>query len=346
MKLKTVCQVLREVLSLGLVAQLMVGPPPAAAASPLSCSVTPQPDGSFRYQVSQPPRSSRCETLWERENRTVLALNSRFVPHLVQNLTEQSITLRDCLDFLYYRVDCPPVGVEDLTDQTQRHQTEAESGELQPLLTPGFSPTRRLKDVIYRHEEKCLCWSCWSFTTFMTHLPLSSLSECAVVTFDPRLCLSGNCFFGSWCPDELTAALLIGAPAAAIVLALIICFVVSKHRNRTRAVTLTASYTSVNEQVEEGGSSQPAPPRSSSTLTHSLCVNRCLDLVNPDHCDPHLHLHTHQSDARSPVVRTRRSSSTLRLRSELMRKVEVVMEGADQSVCDLTSDHDPEEPGL
>ncbi|GLD69397.1 uncharacterized protein AKAME5_002071000 [Lates japonicus] len=222
--------------------------------------------------------------------RTVLALNSRFVPHLVQNLTEQSITLRDCLDFLYYRVDCPPVGVD-------------------------------------WEETKCTM-NCSRFSHPDFHPP------------------AGNCFFGSWCPDELTAALLIGAPAAAIVLALIICFVVSKHRNRTRAVTLTASYTSVNEQVEEGGSSQPAPPRSSSTLTHSLCVNRCLDLVNPDHCDPHLHLHTHQSDARSPVVRTRRSSSTLRLRSELMRKVEVVMEGADQSVCDLTSDHDPEEPGL
>ncbi|XP_018532098.1 uncharacterized protein LOC108883442 isoform X1 [Lates calcarifer] len=215
MKLKTVLQVLREVLSLGLVAQLMVGPPPAAAASPLSCSVTPQPDGSFRYQVSQPPRSSRCETLWERENttcraavslwsssdrlsvvfqRTVLALNSRFVPHLVQNLTEQSITLRDCLDFLYYRVDCPPVGVD--------------------------------------WEETNCSMNCSRFSHLDFHPP------------------AGNCFFGSWCPDELTAALIIGAPAAAVVLALTVCFVVSKRRNRTGAVTLTASYTSVNEQVK------------------------------------------------------------------------------------------------
>lgn len=53
-----------------LAAALMFQAPSAAAESSslLNCSVTKQPDGSVRYQLSQPPSSSKCLTYWEIKN--------------------------------------------------------------------------------------------------------------------------------------------------------------------------------------------------------------------------------------------------------------------------------------
>lgn len=77
------------------------------SGSDLTCNVSRLPDGTFMYQLSKPPSSASCMTEWERENRTVIVnINQDFDPKLVQNLTDQYISLTICLDYLHYTCDC------------------------------------------------------------------------------------------------------------------------------------------------------------------------------------------------------------------------------------------------
>ncbi|XP_042339730.1 uncharacterized protein LOC121941076 isoform X2 [Plectropomus leopardus] len=82
---------------------------PDAAAEPqiaLTCNVTQQA-GFFHYQLSRPSNLSQCNTLcWEDQSRNVLARDSNFNPELVKNLTNQSIILKNCSDYLRFTKDC------------------------------------------------------------------------------------------------------------------------------------------------------------------------------------------------------------------------------------------------
>ncbi|XP_022614772.1 uncharacterized protein LOC111231814 [Seriola dumerili] len=97
-----------------LVAQLFqLSSAAAESSSSLKCNVTQQSDATFRYQLTEPPLSSRCTTCWEDHNKTVIARNADHVPNLVQTLTNQSIVLKSCLEHLTYIRDCS--GVRETT---------------------------------------------------------------------------------------------------------------------------------------------------------------------------------------------------------------------------------------
>ncbi|XP_077964093.1 uncharacterized protein LOC120823612 [Gasterosteus aculeatus] len=80
--------------------------PSAAAKRPsdLTCNVT-EKNNAFIYLLSHPPSSSKCKTLWEDKNRTVIVMNRESVP-AVQNVTDQSLTLDHCEPSLVYTVEC------------------------------------------------------------------------------------------------------------------------------------------------------------------------------------------------------------------------------------------------
>ncbi|XP_054458445.1 uncharacterized protein LOC129094341 isoform X2 [Anoplopoma fimbria] len=77
----------------------------AKAPSPLTCIVIQEADGLI-YSLSRPPSSSNCETWWELENKTVVARNSKADFKLVQNLTDQFLTLNFCQSYLHYARSC------------------------------------------------------------------------------------------------------------------------------------------------------------------------------------------------------------------------------------------------
>ncbi|KAM8746447.1 uncharacterized protein AB9X84_017292 isoform 2-T2 [Acanthopagrus schlegelii] len=82
---------------------------PGAAAEPqldLHCNVTRQPDGSTLYRVSEPRGSNRCTREWMGQNNTVFARDSDTLAARVLNVTDTSITLRGCEDFLHFTWDC------------------------------------------------------------------------------------------------------------------------------------------------------------------------------------------------------------------------------------------------
>lgn len=82
-------------------------PGAAAETQPdLHCNVTRRPDGSTLYRVSEPRWSHRCTRDWMYRNKTVVARDSDTDAAWVLNLTETSITLRGCEDFLHHTRDC------------------------------------------------------------------------------------------------------------------------------------------------------------------------------------------------------------------------------------------------
>ncbi|XP_033477113.1 uncharacterized protein LOC117253646 isoform X1 [Epinephelus lanceolatus] len=87
-------------------ADLMVAVAAAESQHALTCNVTQLHDGSFRYQLSRPSNSTKCETCWEDHNKTVIALDFDFDRKLVQNLTDQFIILKECKDYLHYTKAC------------------------------------------------------------------------------------------------------------------------------------------------------------------------------------------------------------------------------------------------
>ncbi|MEQ2204459.1 hypothetical protein XENOCAPTIV_013507 [Xenoophorus captivus] len=78
----------------------------AADLPPLNCSITRLPNGSFRYQLSQPTSLPDCDTYWEDHNHTVIAQNSSFNKTLVENLTDEHIDLKICQHHLRHETDC------------------------------------------------------------------------------------------------------------------------------------------------------------------------------------------------------------------------------------------------
>lgn len=88
---------LTSVVCLGLLA--------VVSSSPLNCSVTREPDGAFKYQLSQPHRST-CYISWEDHTKIVIAHIRSQNETLVQAQTNQSILMKDCWDFLHYHKDC------------------------------------------------------------------------------------------------------------------------------------------------------------------------------------------------------------------------------------------------
>ncbi|KAM4549058.1 uncharacterized protein PAE49_017037 [Odontesthes bonariensis] len=98
-------------LLLGLVATLMFLCPPAAAAS-LHCNVTQLPNGTFRFQLCEPPGCfgcpgcSGCTASWEDTHGVVISRDSIFNKSLVESLTDQHIDLKTCHDHLHYTREC------------------------------------------------------------------------------------------------------------------------------------------------------------------------------------------------------------------------------------------------
>ncbi|XP_071342759.1 uncharacterized protein [Trachinotus anak] len=76
------------------------------SSSSLHCTVTKQSDGAFMYKLSEPPISTECQTSWEDRNQTVLARDFKYHPDQVQTLTNQSIVLKHCQDYLHHTRDC------------------------------------------------------------------------------------------------------------------------------------------------------------------------------------------------------------------------------------------------
>ncbi|XP_072244969.1 uncharacterized protein [Leuresthes tenuis] len=101
----------RRALLVGLVALLLFQCPPAAAAS-LHCNVTQLPNGTFRFQLSEPPSCSSCSSCssctmsWEDTSGIVISRDSTFNKSLVESLTDQSIDLKTCHDHLHYTREC------------------------------------------------------------------------------------------------------------------------------------------------------------------------------------------------------------------------------------------------
>ncbi|XP_059197631.1 uncharacterized protein LOC131978127 isoform X2 [Centropristis striata] len=78
----------------------------AATGSDLTCDVTRLADGfGFLYQLSRPLQSPQCSTCWEDLNNNVIARDSNFNGTLVNNLTESSITMKSCWDYLHFIKD-------------------------------------------------------------------------------------------------------------------------------------------------------------------------------------------------------------------------------------------------
>ncbi|XP_073333286.1 uncharacterized protein [Pagrus major] len=78
----------------------------AATQLDLKCNVTRLPEGSFKYQLSQPRGSNRCQTEWEDQNKTAIATGSDTDQNQVLNLTDSSIVLNNCKDVLRHTRDC------------------------------------------------------------------------------------------------------------------------------------------------------------------------------------------------------------------------------------------------
>ncbi|MEQ2274060.1 hypothetical protein XENORESO_013268 [Xenotaenia resolanae] len=78
----------------------------AADLPPLNCSITRLPNGSFRYQLSQPTSLPDCDTYWEDHNHIVIARDSFFNETLVEDLTDEHIDLKICQHHLRHETDC------------------------------------------------------------------------------------------------------------------------------------------------------------------------------------------------------------------------------------------------
>ncbi|XP_034035222.1 uncharacterized protein LOC117518246 [Thalassophryne amazonica] len=80
---------------------------PTAESMPLlTCTSAFDPDGDAMFHLNHAPISPVCDTSWEDESRLVIARGNKFNGSLVRNLTDQSITLWRCNDYLLYTVDC------------------------------------------------------------------------------------------------------------------------------------------------------------------------------------------------------------------------------------------------
>ncbi|CAB1450538.1 unnamed protein product [Pleuronectes platessa] len=108
------------------VAALWMSQLPLVSSHP-TCSVSQQLDGSFKYELSE-PHDSTCDTSWRTSilgpsvnmeeaglmtytTNKVIARNSDRDDTLVQALTNQSITMKTCYDFLLHRAECSGVQV-------------------------------------------------------------------------------------------------------------------------------------------------------------------------------------------------------------------------------------------
>ncbi|KAF1385263.1 hypothetical protein PFLUV_G00105910 [Perca fluviatilis] len=88
----------------------------AETLSALTCNVTEQHEGLYVYLLSRVPNlsismSSGCGASWEQLNKTVIGrTESGGDPvsdvNLVQDLTNRSVTLKQCYDYLRYTKDC------------------------------------------------------------------------------------------------------------------------------------------------------------------------------------------------------------------------------------------------
>lgn len=88
--------------------QLMVS---AAAEAPsgLFCNVSALGHGQFQYRLSEPV-GSECDPGWEDRNRTAITVSRSgtqdFNRTLVQNLTNQTLILNQCKDYLRFTAMC------------------------------------------------------------------------------------------------------------------------------------------------------------------------------------------------------------------------------------------------
>ncbi|XP_029284758.1 uncharacterized protein LOC115006607 [Cottoperca gobio] len=113
--------------------------PAANSPSALTCDVTQQPNGLYLYQLSRAPSSSNCSTCWE-DREEIIARDSKFNKP-VQFLTNQSITLNECKDYLHYTQDCTSTSATPRTHSKALGFEEAHckincSHLMDPLSTP------------------------------------------------------------------------------------------------------------------------------------------------------------------------------------------------------------------
>ncbi|XP_078114379.1 uncharacterized protein LOC144523005 isoform X1 [Sander vitreus] len=192
--------------------------------SALTCNVTKQ-DGFYVYQLSQAPNLSNsmpwCGTSWEQWNKTVIVHTQNgqdpvFDINLVQNLTDWSVTLKHCHDYLRYRKYCETV--EEAVCNVNC------SAVLDRIPTTGESPR---------------------FLNYFTAVCgfRSSLKGAAV---NPTLI----CFTENWCPSLLVLCLCVGIfPVLGVtVFGVWYCWKTGKCRRRESAES-SASYTPAKNQI-------------------------------------------------------------------------------------------------
>ncbi|XP_038570896.1 uncharacterized protein LOC119900207 [Micropterus salmoides] len=76
----------------------------------LTCDVAKQPNGLINYELSRLPSSPSCRPNWETVNKTVIVSEAfTFDQQLVQNVTKQSVFLKECHGYLHYRENCEGV---------------------------------------------------------------------------------------------------------------------------------------------------------------------------------------------------------------------------------------------
>ncbi|KAM9365986.1 uncharacterized protein KZ484_012108 isoform 2-T2 [Pholidichthys leucotaenia] len=101
----------------------------AAVGSPLhlTCDNKQLSNGSFVFQLSQPPSSHNCSRCWEDGNKMVIARDSESLPGIVLGLTDESITLAHC-QALHYIVECDGLRVEtDCTCHSDQNPSPSHS---------------------------------------------------------------------------------------------------------------------------------------------------------------------------------------------------------------------------
>ncbi|XP_036070247.1 uncharacterized protein LOC112136627 [Oryzias melastigma] len=88
----------------------------AAAIPTLTCNATKLDDNSIKLQISPIPRSPKCQTSWEDEERTVIVdIKSNYNKSIVKTAQNDSVELHVCKDFLLYKVKCWGIYGRDLT---------------------------------------------------------------------------------------------------------------------------------------------------------------------------------------------------------------------------------------
>ncbi|XP_076583435.1 uncharacterized protein LOC143318817 [Chaetodon auriga] len=104
----------RTLTVVSLLVRLMFAAAAAESQSELTCEVKRLSDGSFLYKLSEPLRSTNCETCWETETKDVIARSPpQKMTDPVLNVTSQCITLKRCVDHLDYIEDCIPKDVRE-----------------------------------------------------------------------------------------------------------------------------------------------------------------------------------------------------------------------------------------